>query len=59
MRFSVLLLLSAIALAFCVSFDGRKSIELSLLVGFVEILATEQFAAKFELSSLSLKKPLG
>lgn len=37
------------------SSDGRSNIKLSLLIGFVKIVASEQLGAKPELSSLSKK----
>lgn len=40
-------------------FDVRKSINIFQLTGFVEINATEQFAAKYELSLLNMKKVSG
>lgn len=46
-------------MALWVHSDGRKHIRLSLLIGFVDVFPTEQFAARFELSSLSMNKFLG
>lgn len=40
----------------CASSGGCKSIKFSLLTGFVEIIGTERFAAKSQLSLLNMKK---
>lgn len=42
-------------MARCIFTDGRKNINLSLQIRFVEILVTGQLAAKVELSLLSMK----
>lgn len=43
----------------CVSCNGCKNIKFFVLTGFVEIFAAEQYAVKFELSSLIVKKLFG
>lgn len=57
--FTTIFSLSAPVIALCVFSDGHENITLSLLIGFVEIFATKQFAAKFELSPLNVKNFLG
>lgn len=51
--------LSALPLVSCVFAEGRKNINLSFLISFIEIFATQQFAAKFELSLLNTRTFLG
>lgn len=57
--FTIFLLRPALAMASCGFSDGRKNINLSLLIGCVEIFAAEQLAAKSELSPLTKKKFMG
>lgn len=54
--FSVLSFRSTLTMASCVFSNGRENINLSLVVGFVEIFDDEKFAAKFEMSSLDMRK---